>query len=140
MCLTVVVGLIAVGIGFLSYWSLKPHITDTSHTSDMAGQVRLLRASGLLGSAMQRAHGSVLSRASPTNHTFLAMFTSVPCPTLSSPCRLMHQERLAESDREDLVKTASSIFEFTVDGLDGQQVPLSDFKGKVTLIVNTASG
>eukprot|EP00049_Salpingoeca_infusionum_P007824 m.126619 g.126619 ORF g.126619 m.126619 type:complete len:80 (-) comp13838_c0_seq2:1552-1791(-) len=79
MCLTVVVGLIAVGIGFLSYWSLKPHITDTSHTSDMAGQ-------------------------------------------------------------EDLVKTASSIFEFTVDGLDGQQVPLSDFKGKVTLIVNTASG
>jgi glutathione peroxidase len=32
-----------------------------------------------------------------------------------------------------------SVYEFAADSLDGRKVPLSDFSGKVLLIVNTAS-
>jgi len=35
--------------------------------------------------------------------------------------------------------TASSIFDFTMTNIDGQAVPLSTYKGKVIVIVNTAS-
>jgi len=34
---------------------------------------------------------------------------------------------------------AASIYDFTVTSIDGAQVPLSNYKGKVLLIVNTAS-
>ena len=34
---------------------------------------------------------------------------------------------------------ASTIYEFTLKSIDGQQVPLAQFKGKVVLIVNVAS-
>jgi len=34
---------------------------------------------------------------------------------------------------------ASSVHEFTMKALDGKQVPLADFKGKVMLVVNVAS-
>ncbi len=32
------------------------------------------------------------------------------------------------------------IYDFTVEGRKGEQIPLSDYKGKVLLIVNTATG
>jgi glutathione peroxidase len=34
---------------------------------------------------------------------------------------------------------ASSIFDFTMDSIDGKPTPLANFKGKVTLVVNVAS-
>jgi glutathione peroxidase len=34
---------------------------------------------------------------------------------------------------------ASSVYEFTMNSIDGQPLPLSNFKGKVLLIVNVAS-
>ncbi len=34
---------------------------------------------------------------------------------------------------------ASSIFDFTMDSIDGKPLPLATFKGKVTLVVNVAS-
>src|SRR5436190_23150048 len=34
---------------------------------------------------------------------------------------------------------ASSVHEFTMKALDGKQVPLANFKGKVLLVVNVAS-
>ena len=37
------------------------------------------------------------------------------------------------------VSTASSIHEFTLNSIDGQPIPLEQFKGKVVLIVNVAS-
>ena len=35
--------------------------------------------------------------------------------------------------------SASSLFDFTLVGIDGKPMPLSQFKGKVVLLVNTAS-
>ncbi len=37
------------------------------------------------------------------------------------------------------LSAASSIFDFTMDSIDGKPLPLSTFKGKVTLVVNVAS-
>lgn len=34
---------------------------------------------------------------------------------------------------------ASSVYDFTLPSIDGQPMPLADFKGKVVLIVNVAS-
>ena len=34
----------------------------------------------------------------------------------------------------------SSIYDFTMEDVDGNMIPLSDYKGKVLLIVNTATG
>lgn len=36
-------------------------------------------------------------------------------------------------------KTAESVYEFKLTNIDGKETPLSEFKGKVLLIVNTAS-
>src|SRR5579872_5865802 len=35
--------------------------------------------------------------------------------------------------------SASSIYDFTLPSIDGQPMPLSNFKGKVVLLVNVAS-
>ncbi len=37
------------------------------------------------------------------------------------------------------LSAASSIFDFTMDSIDGKPTPLSTFRGKVTLVVNVAS-
>jgi len=37
------------------------------------------------------------------------------------------------------LSAASTIHEFTLKSIDGQQVPLAQFKGKVVLVVNVAS-
>lgn len=38
-----------------------------------------------------------------------------------------------------LVKRAAPIYDFTLDDIDGHPLPLSEFRGKVLLLVNTAS-
>jgi glutathione peroxidase len=40
---------------------------------------------------------------------------------------------------QDSAKKASSVLDFTMKDIDGKEVPLSKFQGKVLLIVNTAS-
>lgn len=45
----------------------------------------------------------------------------------------------AANEVDDLVKNASSIFDFEVKDIDGQLVPLERYRGHVTLIVNVAS-
>ena len=41
--------------------------------------------------------------------------------------------------KEDLQKKADTVYQFTVRGLKGEDVSLADYKGKVLLIVNTAT-
>jgi glutathione peroxidase len=56
-------------------------------------------------------------------------------------------ERLAHNTSEDPKKekntmnanTATSLYDFTMQDIDGKDVPLSEYKGKVALIVNVAS-
>jgi glutathione peroxidase len=38
-----------------------------------------------------------------------------------------------------LMSAASSVYEFTMNSIDGKPVPLAGFKGRVTLVVNVAS-
>lgn len=45
----------------------------------------------------------------------------------------------AANEVDDLVKNASSIFDFEVKDIDGQLVSLERYRGRVTLIVNVAS-
>src|SRR5437764_797031 len=40
---------------------------------------------------------------------------------------------------EKMAETSETIYDFSVETLDGCATPMSDFKGKVLLIVNTAS-
>jgi len=40
---------------------------------------------------------------------------------------------------DDACKSAKSIYDFTVEDIDGNKVPLENYKGKVCLIVNVAS-
>lgn len=46
---------------------------------------------------------------------------------------------MAEENKSVDPKNASSIFDFTVKNLDGEDVPLEKFRGKVCLVVNVAS-
>jgi len=46
---------------------------------------------------------------------------------------------LALSAMAGMAMRASSVHEFTMKALDGKQVPLASFKGKVMLVVNVAS-
>lgn len=45
----------------------------------------------------------------------------------------------AEKGRMLMTAKTASIYDFTLDDIDGKPLPLSSFKGKVLLVVNTAS-
>lgn len=45
----------------------------------------------------------------------------------------------SQKTKKDTIAKVQSIYEFTMDDIKGNKVPLSDYQGKVLLIVNTAS-
>ncbi|MDX1412167.1 MAG: glutathione peroxidase [Nitrospirales bacterium] len=48
-------------------------------------------------------------------------------------------QEYASSVDEAMAKEPTKIFDFTMDDIDGNPVPLSTYKGKVIMVVNTAS-
>lgn len=69
------------------------------------------------------------TKKSPANVSCLLAGLIVMC---SSPT-------LSKDVKESMSQTGQSIYEFTAKGLDGKDVGFDQYKGKVLLIVNTAS-
>ena len=57
----------------------------------------------------------------------------------SSICGLVFALLMLQGGAASAVDAASSAYDFTFTSIDGQAVPLSSFRGKVVLLVNTAS-
>jgi len=69
---------------------------------------------------------------------FLALLALVAIVMLPS-CTNKSQANQPETAMETATPTAASIYDFTVKDIDGKDVSLADFKGKVLVIVNVAS-
>jgi glutathione peroxidase len=67
--------------------------------------------------------------------SLLALMAIVMLPS----CTNQSQANQPETPMESTATTAASIYDFTVKDIDGKDVSLADFKGKVLVIVNVAS-
>lgn len=66
-----------------------------------------------------------------TTGLVLSLFAFIACPMLSAQAKKPEKSALAVQSK--------SVLDFTVNTIDGKQQRLSSYKGKVLLIVNTAS-
>ena len=69
----------------------------------------------------------------------LKILTAVSILALSSGLMTGHPDAQAEQEGLLMAAKTTSVYDFTMDDIDGKPVSLSQYRGKVLLVVNTAS-
>ena len=67
------------------------------------------------------------------------LYLAVVALMMATSCNNQNNKPAQVAENEPVVEQASGLYDITVKGIDGSDVSLADYKGKVLLIVNVAS-
>jgi glutathione peroxidase len=90
---------------------------------------------------IRRASSALLVLVLGGSIAIFARFSAERSSASAGNKKFTHSEITTQKKEDTTMKTnaATSVYDFTMQDIDGKSVPLSEYKGKVALIVNVAS-